>query len=685
MSCGAEGASAGGFLSGRCVAVNSNTPIESQDVFACARDSEMVLRSKTKKGSFDFGEVPRGRYSLAFINPWYDSGDEMERSGWVSGVVVEDGRRTVVDLAGRWDVLLRGHFRRGTTWSGDFVEFTQSFIALGRNLIKVSVAVASQPKRIDVSVHRNGPEGPQTGPTRSFHTMHEGHVFWAGGEAPLVPGERYFVRLRSHDGSPWNPYLCGIGDGYADGMAYFNGVPRPRTDLAINISTDSDGLTTAYAGPPGFDVERNNLGTPVKHAAGQTFVATGRNVIVAAVPMAIAGIHPESETIGVMRVALREGGPDGCEIAAARNVPYANNWQGVALWAPGAAPTVPGETYYLDVSLPEGAEFFSYAGFDRYPHGTAFRDGIADLERDICARILCGPTEPDSVNLYDVDTTPGDSPESVVVSFRTNRPVTAAVLTSHGLQVGSDRSAVDHQMAVPLAGVSDRFRIECADGTVSPWYIALPEGGVDLAVLDYPVPPDEMREASELEGRNLLTDGGFEETDESGLPAGWNVGGKPHGSVTEGEHGIAPPEGKRVFGWSRMREPDAPRTEFLRTDDVFQEVATRPGESYRTEAWIYTGVEHGNPGDPFDGRDGQVRVRLFARDAGEEDAGEATQSYCTNNEWLHIKHYWTARSATTEVGASLFQWYDLVRSSAYVDEIRLTENPRADNASGGAP
>jgi len=665
---------AGGFLNGRCVALNSNRLLTHRDVYACREGSEVGFRARAIDGRFDFGEVPSGRYSLAFINPWYNSGDEMERTGWVTGIVVEKGRRTTVDLCGQWDVGLLLGSRRGNVWSDGYAEHAQSFVARGGNLIKLSVGVASRPMPIDVTVHRIRVDGPQLGPARSFNTTHEGHVFWSAGDVPLLPGERYFVRLRSRDGTPWSAYLCGIGDGYPSGLAHFDGHAQPGTDLAINISTDCDGLTTAFAGPPPFDSKGSNLGAWVTQSAGQTFVALGTNILLAAVPVAVAGTKPESETIGQVRLGLREDGPDGDRIAPPRVVPFANDWQAVALWSPGEARTVPGDTYYLEISLAGGAGFFSYAGFDRYSLGSAFRDGKPDMGRDICGRVLCNGGGGKHYAIYNVRMASGDLCDHGVVSFSTNQRVTAEVIVGGARYTASQKPSLEHQADNPLAGANS-FRIECGDGAVSPWFAAGTEGTAELATTDYPPPPLEMRNPSYHPGRNLLVNGSFEEAGESGIPMGWQIEGEPHGYTTGPQHGLFPPDGECMFGWSRRRTPGAPRAEVLRTDRVYQEVATRPGQSYITEAWIYTAAVHGDPKDFFDGRDGQVRVRLFAQpqDSGKREHAHRTQFYCTCSEWLHIRHLWTAQSSRTLVGAAFFQWYDLARASAYVDNIRLTE------------
>ncbi len=136
----------------------------------------------------------------------------------------------------------------GCVWGLTGREFVQTFTATRPELVSMTLLVASEPDRFRASLVEGGAVGRQIGPSKTFasgHSMTWGTATWEAGQAPLVPGRTYGLRIRRADGKPWTPYLHATGNAYEGGLLYVDGRPRPESDLAVWIVEEPPDLRRA--------------------------------------------------------------------------------------------------------------------------------------------------------------------------------------------------------------------------------------------------------------------------------------------------------------------------------------------------------------------------------------------------------------------------------------------------------
>ncbi|MBN1818404.1 MAG: carboxypeptidase regulatory-like domain-containing protein [Sedimentisphaerales bacterium] len=147
---------------------------------------------------------------------------------------------------------------------------------------------------------------------------------------------------------------------------------------------------------------------------------------------------------------------------------------------------------------------------------------------------------------------------------------------------------------------------------------------------------------------------------EQGLQ-GWRMS-NPVGTVVATEHGVHPPWGCRMFGWTHRQMGQDSRT------IIFQTVDVEKGARYSFSGSVYT--------DHVGGRSSDVKVRLVIGTSGgidlqENAAIESSQWYATEGRWRRGSVEFVAPTRRITLGFDLEQRFSLPVSSLYVDAADL--------------
>ena len=329
-------------------------------------------------GSYIFRDLPGGRYGVCL------SAGQRYRPVSVPEVNVYDGQTTVLDLKVGQSLMIEGD-----SWVQAYPSFCQSFTASGLGVTMLGVKGFGPARRVRVAVRAgDGPRGQPIGPARETKPVGGEAtevVRWSGGEVRTVAGHRYTVEMTALDGATWVPGVAGRGDVYASGSAYFDGVARPHSDLGIILCEDKDGLRTNYACGEGWRRQR-------ARSAGQTFKALSGNITFASAVLSGLAGPPV-----YVRFSVHAGGPGGRQIGPSKSVQAGRN--AAVAWAADEAPVAPGETYYLHMECIGGQRFLGAVQPDSYVGGTAFFDGRAAQEKDLCAMVIGRITDDDFARL----------------------------------------------------------------------------------------------------------------------------------------------------------------------------------------------------------------------------------------------------------------------------------------------
>ncbi len=236
------------------------------------------------------------------------------------------------------------------TWTTGHNEFGQTFVATGSSVVMVVLRNAAPAVNgCTISIHREGPAGPQVGPARTFNMgggLGDTRIIWNGGEVPTIPGETYYVKIKAPPGQ--YPVLCNnepipdMSDAAPGGAAYHDGALwAPDRDLGLTICSDDDGVLT--------NMFLRSGGTSVSGAAsvGQTFTARGTSLI------SFCAWIPDASSN--YRAALYDG--VGGNLIGTPKVSRLMRWgdpEVMWTWGPGECPLTPGNTYYLEITREGG-------------------------------------------------------------------------------------------------------------------------------------------------------------------------------------------------------------------------------------------------------------------------------------------------------------------------------------------
>lgn len=367
-----------GTISGTVRSSESGRALSDVAVRAYAEGRSMcVAAASDRDGMFVMDDLKPGRYAVCV------GAREDSRPQVASVVVPADGSVEVTfGLSPSSSV-------DGDSWLQGYPEFYQSFTATGLGVTSLKLKAFGPGRVVTVQMlEGDGPGGRPIGPSRvtpSFGGEGEAAVFWAGGEAPTVPGKRYTFRMSAKPGQVWVPGVAGRGDVYPLGQAYFGKDARPLSDLGFAICEEKDNLSTNYAVAPG----RRAI---LARAVGQSFVARSKNILYAAA--SLQGAVPKTAFV---RFSIHENGPGGKQIGPSKSVGIGDS---AVAWLPGEVNVVPGQRYYLHVESFDGTRFYAFEELDPYAKGGAYNDAVLDRGYDLAGWIAGSLSDADQQKLF---------------------------------------------------------------------------------------------------------------------------------------------------------------------------------------------------------------------------------------------------------------------------------------------
>jgi hypothetical protein len=549
----------------------------------------------------------------------------------------------------------------GVVWGPAGRKFVQSFVATGRELVSVTLLVATPRGVFRAALLEGGLDGRQVGPSKTFtsgHSMEWGCARWIAGQAPLIPGRTYAIKIWREDAQRWSPYLHSTGNCYDDGMLYIDGRPLPNSDLAAWIVEEPVDVSRALiegADPDGWVYDTDSF----------VFIPRTPNVrLISVVMLPVEGFCMDM----VCRVYTTDD-PPKLIAGPERNLSCGKSGgdrKGDFLFATDTLPVTPGQRYLAKLS------------FAPHEEGKQLPESDEEIRVDMRCRVY-GDTEPGALPAIHNMTADfeGDSTLKLSWAISFDAPVEVELWrsgTSDLQKLGVNPGVTELTVPELWAGNDYDFRAVAVGPTGLRWRtptyrIRMPGGHPQAKLYDYPeafvplAPPTEtkpwdpavIRYRSEV----AVTNPDFE----NGLK-GWEVSYPEVIYATGEEFGISAPVGNRMAGWTHVAGEQ--REQVFQETEIHQKIPTTPGHAYLMSARVHTSVANNHPR-------GDTRVRLMADPKGGTDFGDSniTQWFWTDGRWLTFYYQWTAEAEASTVGFGFFRWRDLDRASAYVDHVKV--------------
>lgn len=360
-------ASPAGTVKGRILDAHTGRGVSQTVIRALAHGRSVAVEAQSETdGSYTLADLPPGRYAICL-----PPGDTYQPVS-VPDLDVPADAAVVLNLK-----VTRSLFIDGDSWVQPYPSFAQSFVATGLGITGVAVKGFGPGRRVTVQVLAGeGPTGPHVGPPRITAPVGGEStelVSWSGGEVPTLPGQVFTLLMNAPTGEKWVPGLAGRGDVYAGGSAWFNGSPRPDSDLGIVVSEDNTGLRTDYAMSAGWRTWR-------LRAVGQTFTALSRSITFASA--VLSGVHGPPV---YARFSIHEEGPGGRQIGPSKVVQVAED--AAVAWGPDEVPTKPGQTLYLHIESLSGDIFLAAVQPACFAAGQAFFEAAPAQDWELCATV----------------------------------------------------------------------------------------------------------------------------------------------------------------------------------------------------------------------------------------------------------------------------------------------------------
>ncbi|MBW8039122.1 MAG: hypothetical protein FVQ85_03890 [Planctomycetes bacterium] len=642
-----------------------------------ARDGSLRAWTVTgPSGLYEFGGIEQGQYFMLL------------NGRIVPYVSVENNKTTIVDQASQPKLDLEKE-----VWGPGRVRFAQSFIATGTAVTGFSLWRASGDSKLLVSLFEDSPSGRRiAGPFQTEKRM----VWICGSGLPAelfrtIRGRKYALELAAADGKRWNHGMPRKSDVYPGGVAYYDGVEHPESDLGIEINQAQPGLKQFASAREDLHFIAEGPGSGVCRVAGQTFIATTPNVI-----QAFANCGGWGGGAAEFIFSIHENGPGGSQIGPACHVKMVCNWGADVVWFDDAVRLRIGEQYYLQYRRADNEPFFSYLSKDRYGRGRAFRDGKELPEQFDQLFYIRGEQEPGSVIYpYNVSVT-GITATGATVIWQTGTAGDSLIHygTDHYVssQAGSkeDRDKT-HKVVlsslkpatVYLYRVSSDTHKESSRRTYSRIYsfMTTPRGR-DEPRFDKPrvTPP-----VAGCKDCIAIDNPGFEDGTKGWRriarlgrakePQRYVPDAEPFGAAGASVDGYEPHGGSRLYGWSYFGSEDPnwqePREDWKR-EVIFQRVAVEAGRTYLLTAWLLTG----DIGSGW-GRDCRIRLLVDENDAGllerfdTVEQANVTQWFATQHRWMPVTLRFKAKGDYAAVGAEFLQWWALKASHLYIDDFSI--------------
>jgi len=627
---------------------------------------------------------PSGEFEFSL-----DPGDYMVSCGGQLApyVCIVDGKTTTINHSDQPSIE-----QPTEMWTPACRSFGQTYVATGTAVSGLSFWMPQGSTAMRFSLREDGPNGKLVG--ESVGTEKCDWITGFGLDAtkfPTVPGKRYYAELASTENIAWTIAMPKGPDPYDGGIAYFDGIPHPESDLALNIGEVHPAPVTVAAAQADQHFIEKGPGSGDCVVAGQSFVATkAKNVLTMSANCGFGGGATD------FIFAIKEGGPDGKVIAekAARMV---SDWGSTAYFEPDEVTLTPGAPYYFEYRRADGKKFYSYLSADTYAEGKAYRDGKEvegfDQLFDIVGEIEPGGiTYPYNVKISDI------TASGAKVTWDTGTAADGTVLYGEDplvrqSVVANDDLSKEHSAAIGGLKPATVYYYRVVSWTrkegASKAYSRIssfvtPPAGPDEPKFDKPdaIPPVQAPGPRDV----AVVNGSFEE----GL-TGWKrcsvakpkeskdypIGNGPFGSANAGTDGYKPHSGKSLYGWSHLGaddpNPTVPREDW-KQELIGQPIKVQPGHKYLLKAWILTG----DRGSGW-GRDGRVRLCVDTGNKGLLDSidasggATATQWFATENEWKPVSLHFTAEKDTAVIGVHFLQWWALDADYLYVDDVSVED------------
>lgn len=628
---------------------------------------------------------PSGQYEFTL-----DPGEYMVSCGGrlAPYVRIRDGETTRLSYADVPNVDMQSEM-----WTPSCISFGQTYTATGTAFNGVGFWMPGGETRLKLSIREKGPEGRLIGEI----TTDEKKTWITGAgmgsvHCPTTPGEVYYVELASVEGVRWSIATPKGPDPYEGGIAYFDGVAHPETDLGISVKESRPGLVSVAAARNDQHFISEGPGSGSCRVAAQTFVARhGKNILTIGANCGFGG------GIQDFLFSLREGSPDGRELFSKR-ARMVSDWGTTVYLLPNEVLLKEGQQYYFEYRRADGEPFYSYLSSDTYAEGKAYRDG-KEVEGFDQLFHVTGEVEPGGItypyNMLITDVTD----TSARVSWETGTPADGEVLYGDDLALRNRVSAGDALTTEHAAVLTDLqpgtvyyVRVTSStrkEGSSKAYgrvesFMTEPSGD-DLPrfIRPEPAPP----EAKPGPGSVPLVNGGFEDgltgwsrcsmAEPKSPSADYPVGSGPFGSPTPGIDGYGPRAGRSMYGWRYLAvddpNPEVPREDW-KHEIIYQRISVIPGKSYVLKAWAITG----DRGSGW-GRDSRIRLVADPTDSGILESPKtasdaiATQWFALENLWRPISLPFTAKADHAVVGVHFLQWWALEASYLFVDSVSVEE------------
>lgn len=602
-------------------------------------------------------------------------------------IEVSDNRATTVDYASQ--LALSTEFE---VWTPARVRFAQSFMAAGTAVLKLSLWRATGKGRLAISLFEESPGGRRVaGPWLTQKEMAWACTTYLPEEQfKTTPGRQYALEIEDAEGEPWRIGMPRLGDVHPDGIAWFDGVPHPESDLGITLEQARPGPIVVARADWDLHFIAEGPGSGFCRVAGQTFSASTPNVIRTYANCGWSG--PPQDFL----FSIHEDGPGGARVGPECRLRMVPNWGSHAVWAPNEIRLQIGKRYFLQYRRADDEPFFSYLSKNLYRHGRAYRDGTELPEQFDQWFEIIGEEAPGAITFpYDVRTR-GTTRTSTTVCWRTGTPSDS--LVHYGLPSGPQRQAgteagrsTDH--AVELTGLvpgtayayrvsGDTHKAGSRRTCSRTYYFLTQPDGEDRPRYDVaPSTPEvpacgdcvPLRNASFEEG---LT--GWKRLSRIGRPSkpeSFISKAEPFGDVTGGMDGYTPHGGRHAYGWSWLAASDPlwrdPREDW-KQEIICQKIEVQPDLEYVFSAWLLTGDQ----GRSW-GRDSRIRLAVDEEGAGLLDGFETveqahvTQWFATLGNWRQVSLRFRPRTTNVAIGVNLLQWWALKASYLYVDDVSV--------------
>lgn len=603
-------------------------------------------------------------------------------------IKVVDGQTTWLSNSDQPDISLESEL-----WTPPHISFGQTYTATGSQFCGMGFWMPQGSTKMKLTMREDGPQGKLVG-----EQTNDDEKNWFAGvgvdasKFPTTPGKVYYVELTSTEGKKWGMGTPRTPDTYPGGIAYYDGVPHPESDLGIGIWETRPGLLNIAAAADDQHFIAQGPGAGSCKVAGQTFIAkNGKNILSMSANCGFGG--------GVQDFifSIYEGSDSKGKLVVSKKSRMVSDWGTTAYLLPDEVKLEEGKQYYFEYKRADGEAFYSYLSSDTYPDGKAYRDGT-EVEGFDQMFTITGEVEPNGITFpYNIKVTDitdtsakvtweTGTPTDGVVHYGDNQRIPMEITANRELSKGHSVVLTNLKPGTPYY-----FRVTSftgKNGANRTWgrmfdFMTKPTG-VDLPQFDKPaqinpVPSPGPRNAA-------LVNGSFE----NGFK-GWSrcskaepkeskdypIGNGPFGSATPGTDGYKAYAGKMMYGWSHLGiddpNPTLPREDW-KQEVISQRIKVKPGHNYVLKGWFITGDR-----DSGWGRDSRIRLAVDTKDQGllnnidTAGDGNATQWFATRNEWTPVTLNFTAEKDTAVVGVHFLNWWALEANYLYVDDVSVEE------------